>query len=131
MVSPQTKDTGSKRKSGGPVKYVLFRLPKNTSVSDLDGMEIDLVDLKVTSDKGFTAVSDRATIPERSSACPLIPDGDSLKCGGAFVAHVQLVRETEEPSKKKKKPSLGKEATSIKKGKAQKPSEAVKEQDSD
>ncbi len=130
MVTSQSKDISSKTKSARQVKYVLFRLPKNSSVSDLDGMEIDLTDLKVTSDKGFRTVIDRATIPERSSACPLIPDGEDLKCGGAFLAHVQLVREIEEPSKKKK-PSLSKEATPGKRVKAQKSSETVKEQDSD
>jgi len=119
------------KKSKGNVKFVLFRLPKNASVSDLDGLEIDLTDLKVSSDKGFRAVSDRATIPERGSACPLIPEGDALKCAGAFMAHVQLVRDSPEPALKKKRTSLGKETTAVKQESAKKSKKQVKEQGSD
>lgn len=114
------------------VRYILFRIPKDISVSDLDGLEIDLSDLKVTSDKGFRAVSDRATIPERGSACPLLPDGDVLKCGGAFVAHVQLIKEELPPAPKKKRTSSGKDTTLVTKPESVKKSKkAVKEQNSD
>lgn len=114
------------------VKYVLFRIPKDTSVSDLDGLEIDLSDLKVTSDKGFRAVTDRATIPERGSACPLIPEGDVLKCGGSFIAHVQLVRDNRERVSKKKRSSTGKETVPVKaeSGVVKKSKKVVKEQGS-
>ena len=126
----RSEQRSTSKKSRDDVKYVLLRLPKNTTVSDLDGMEITLDDLKITSDKGFSAVPDFATIPERGSACPLVTDGDVLKCVGPFMAHIQLVQD-EEPRLKKKKTSISNETPVVKRDTSRKPKKQVKEQDSD
>jgi hypothetical protein len=116
------------KKSKKPLKYVLLRLPKEMPISDLDGVSIDLTDLKVSSTKELTAVTDRHTNPDRASACPLFPDGESIKVGDAFVAHIQLVKSSE--SKKSKKVSILTDQESVKKEITKKQKKLVK-QDSD
>lgn len=84
------------KKAKKPLKYVLFRVPKDMSLQEeLDGVQIDMTDLKITSTERLAAIPDFLTNPERASACLLIPDKkdkDSLKCGPAFSAHVQIIR---------------------------------------
>jgi hypothetical protein len=83
--------SGSKKK----LRFVLFRLPKDMKTSDLNGLELDLTDLKVTSvGSDLKAVPDMQTDPERGSACVLLPDADgkSMKCGKPFVSNIQIIR---------------------------------------
>ena len=85
-------------KSGDKSKlqFVLFRLPKDMKPSELEGMEIDISDLKITSvGSNLTAVPDLHTDPDRASACPLLPadtEGKTLRCGAPFSANIQIIR---------------------------------------
>ena len=86
------KKSGKKK-----LQYVLFRLPSDMKVSELDGVKLDLTDLKITSvADNLKAVPDMHTDPDRASACILLPDkdGKGMKCGGAFAANVQIIRAT-------------------------------------
>ena len=83
------------RKSSKPLKYVLFRLPPDTEVSELNGLKLSLQDLSVSSVSNMTTVTDLKT--SSSSACVLVPDESDtnrLKCGPAFDAYVQIVKES-------------------------------------
>lgn len=82
------------RKSKRPVKFVLFRVPKDVELKDLEGSELDLTDLKLTSiGSDLEAVPDLLTNPDRASACPLLPNTDeTLKCGRSFDATIQIVK---------------------------------------
>ena len=75
-------------------KFVLLRLPDDVSLAeDLEGVGIDMSDLKLTSGNTISAIPDRQTNPDRGSACTLLPDGKGrLKCGPAFVAHIQVIK---------------------------------------
>ena len=81
-------------KSKKPAKFVLLRLPNDLSLSkDLDGTEIDLADLKLSSSQSVSAIPDLQINPERASACSLVPDEKGgLKCGPAFSAHIQIIK---------------------------------------
>jgi hypothetical protein len=83
------------------VKFVLFRLPQNMEVSDLNGAKLDLTDLKLTSIQGnMAAIPDLHMDAERASACPLIPEEDgSFRCGPPFAASIQIVKQAV-PSKR-------------------------------
>jgi len=95
----------------------------------MDGVSIDLRDLKVSSSKDLTAVTDRHTNPDRSSACTLLPDGEGMKCGSSFVAHIQMVKSAE-TKKSKKKVSIAAQESPVKKEIPKKQKKLVK-QDSD
>ena len=85
-----------KKSDKKPVKFVLFRLPKGMKPSDLNGVQLDLTDLKLTSIEGnLAAVPDLHVDAERASACPLIPEEDgSFRCGPSFAANIQIVKQT-------------------------------------
>lgn len=89
------------RKSKRPVKFVLLRLPKDIDIKELDGSELDLTDLKMTSIGGdLSAIPDLVTNPDRASACPLFPDGENeIKCGKCFDATIQVVKGHQKNSK--------------------------------
>ena len=83
------------------LQYVLFRLPNDMKVSELDGVKLDLTDLKISSvGDNLKAVPDMHTDPDRASACILLPDSDGkgMKCGGAFAANVQIIRASAQKS---------------------------------
>jgi hypothetical protein len=78
------------------LKFVIFRLPEDMKASDLEGVTIDLSDLKVTSVGGnLKAVPDLLTDPDRASACWLLPvsEGKDLRCGAPFCANIQIIRD--------------------------------------
>ena len=97
-MSPVPKKLESMlKKSKKPLKFVLFRLPKDLPLNDMNGLSIDLTDLAVWSDKSISAVTDLHTNPDRASACPILPDisdesKSTLKCGDSFSANIQIIR---------------------------------------
>jgi hypothetical protein len=104
---PAKLDELIKKNGKKKLQYVLFRLPYDMKVSELDGVKLDLADLKITSlSENLKAVPDMHTDPDRASACILLPDseGKGFKCGSAFAANVQIIRER---GKKVNKPKDG------------------------
>ena len=87
-------------KSERPIKFVLFRLPKDLDLEELNGSEIDLTDLKISSISGeLAAIPDLMTNPDRASACPLFSEGEeSMKCGRCFDATIQIIKRKIESS---------------------------------
>lgn len=104
------------RKSKKPLKYVLLRLPKDFSLTqELQGVEIDLTDLHVTSHGTLSAIPDLQTNPERASVCPLLPtENDELQCGPAISAHIQIVRKPASTAAKIKKELVEKPHAKVK-----------------
>ena len=99
-VASLVKKAGKK-----PLKFMLFRLPKDMTAKDLHGVQIDLTDLKVTSvDGNISAIPDMLMDSERASACPLVPDeaGSDLKCGDVFAASIQIIKQAKSKSSESK-----------------------------
>ena len=100
MSLPAKVESLVKKAHKKPLKFVLFRIPKDMKVSELNGMRIDLSDLKVNSVGGdLEAIPDLHTNPDRASACPLLPDGAELKCGDSFAANIQIIKHTQKQTK--------------------------------
>jgi hypothetical protein len=93
MTLPAKVQSLLKRSGKKPVKFVLFRLPKDFDLKDMNGAQLDLSDLKVSSVCGkLSAIPDLHTNPDRASACPLVESDDGhLRCGNSFAAHIQIV----------------------------------------
>lgn len=87
----------------GGAKFVLFRIPTDFSIKEeLDGVKIDLADLKISSNDSISAIPDLLTNPDRASACTLLPnDTNELLCGPAFSAYIQIVKKSNHSSRKK------------------------------
>lgn len=96
-MKPLPKTVKESKKSN---KYILFRVPRDLPLADLDGAKIDLHDLKILSGPKLAAVTDLHLNKERASACPLLPDDTDtssqkptkMRCGPVFEGIVQIIR---------------------------------------
>lgn len=101
-----------------PVKLVLFRVPKDFDLKEMNGGHLNMADLKLNSLCGsLSAIPDLHTNPDRASACPLIPSQEdgSFKCGRAFSANIQILKAADKEQSRKKKQSLVAEDVVVKK----------------
>ncbi len=99
LMKPLPKSVRESQKS---CKYVLFRIPKDLPLADLDGAKIDLQDLKILSGPKIAAVTDLHLNKERASACPLLPEEtesgqkpSKMRCGPTFEGIVQIIRKSQ------------------------------------
>lgn len=109
MNLPSKAENLLKKAYKRPVKLVLFRVPKDFDLKEMNGGHLNMADLKLNSVCGsLSAIPDLHTNPDRASACPLIPslqDG-SFKCGSAFKANIQILKAADKEQSRKMKQIL-------------------------
>ncbi len=88
-------------------KYILIKLPKLFDVSKLDGINVDIEDMKISSNNNITVSTDMSLSDECKKSARILRNKKSItKCGETpFSAFIQINEHVVEKIISKKKSS--------------------------